>query len=144
MKHAYVLAEHAFSEGEVPVGALVIRAGQVIGRGRNQRESLRDPTAHAEIIALTAAANTMGDWRLDNCVLYVTKEPCAMCTGAIINSRLAMLVFGCYDEEKGFCGSLYQLCGDRRLGNPIPVKGGVLEDQCSALLRQFFEQQRAS
>lgn len=144
MKQALSLAENAFTRGEVPVGAVVVKNGKIIGRGSNQNQSLNDPTAHAELIAITAAANTLNDWRLEGCVLIVTKEPCAMCAGAIMNARLAMVVFGCYDEEKGCCGSLYQLCGDRRFGKPIPVRGGILEEQCSALISEFFQKQRTS
>ena len=121
---------------EIPVGAVVVKENNVIGRGYNQRESLKDPTAHAEMIAITAAANTIGDWRLTDCTLYVTKEPCPMCAGAIINSRLKMVIFGTYDEEKGCCGSLYQLCGDPRFGNNISVRGGIFEDKCKGLLNK--------
>ena len=101
MKLALVQAQKAYEKDEIPVGAIVVKEGKVIGRGYNQREMLNDPTAHAEIIAITAAANTIEDWRLNECMLYVTKEPCAMCAGAIINSRLKMVVFGCYDKEMG-------------------------------------------
>ena len=94
-------AQKAYELDEIPVGAVVIHDGKIIGKGYNQREQLNDPTAHAEIIALTAAANTMEDWRLNDCILYVTKEPCAMCAGAIINARLKLVVFGCYDREMG-------------------------------------------
>ena len=121
---------------------MVVKENNVIGRGYNQRESLKDPTAHAEMIAITAAANTIGDWRLTDCTLYVTKEPCPMCAGAIINSRLKMVIFGTYDEEKGCCGSLYQLCGDPRFGNNISVRGGIFEDKCKELLKAFFKTKR--
>ena len=103
IKQAIRLAEIGARLEEIPVGAVVVKENNVIGRGYNQRESLKDPTAHAEMIAITAAANTIGDWRLTDCTLYVTKEPCPMCAGAIINSRLKMVIFGTYDEEKG-CG----------------------------------------
>ena len=98
-------AEKAYEADEVPVGAVVVYEDRIIGRGYNQREQLNDPTAHAEIIAITAAANTLEDWRLNNCTLFVTKEPCPMCAGAIVNARLKMVIFGCYDEEAGCCGS---------------------------------------
>ena len=111
IKKALLLAEKAFSKGEVPVGAIVVKDNRIIGQGYNQKEGLNDPTAHAEIIAITAASNTISDWRLDDCNIYVTKEPCPMCAGAIINSRLKSLIFGAYDDKKGCCGSLYQLCG---------------------------------
>ncbi len=138
MQYALVQAEKAYEAGEVPVGAVVVFKNRIIGRGYNQRERLNDPTAHAEIIAITAAANTLEDWRLNDCFLFVTKEPCPMCAGAIVISRLKMVVFGCYDEEKGCCGSLYQLCGDPRLGQKIAVKGGVLEEECLELIQNFF------
>jgi len=142
MKKAIQLAEKAFSKGEVPVGSLVIKENKVIGQGFNQREKLNDPTAHAEIIAITAAASTIGDWRLDDCTIYVTKEPCSMCAGAIINARLKSLIFGAYDEKRGCCGSLYQLCGDRRMNSQTSVKGGVMEEDCSYLLKNFFSSKR--
>ncbi len=135
-------AHKAYDRGEVPVGAIVIRESTIIGRGHNQTESLNDPTAHAEVVAITAAANTISDWRLQDCVLYVTKEPCPMCAGAIINSRLKQVVFGCYDEEKGCCGSLYQLCGDPRFGVKTAVKGGVLEKPALGIIQDFFLNRR--
>ena len=136
------LAEKAFAEGEVPVGAIVVKDNKIIGRGYNQREALNDPTAHAEILAITAASNTINDWRLNDCSIYVTKEPCPMCAGAIINSRLKHLIFGAYDDKKGCCGSLYQLCGDKRLDSITSVKGGVLENECSMILKEFFSSKR--
>ena len=142
IKKALRLADKAFSEGEVPVGAVIVKDNKIIGRGYNQRETLNDPTAHAEIIAITAASNTINDWRLNDCSIYVTKEPCPMCAGAIINSRLKHLIFGAYDDKKGCCGSLYQLCGDQRLDSITSVKGGVLEDECSMILREFFSSKR--
>lgn len=142
MQQAFIQAQAAFKQDEVPVGAVVVRDQKIIGRGFNQRESLNDPTAHAEIIAITAAANTMGDWRLDDCYLYVTKEPCPMCAGAIIMSRLKMVIFGCYDEEIGCCGSLYQLCGDPRFGQKIGVKGGVMKKESLELIKEFFLKKR--
>ncbi len=142
MKLALLQAQKAYEKDEIPVGAIVVKEGKVIGRGYNQREMLNDPTAHAEIIAITAAANTIEDWRLNDCVLYVTKEPCAMCAGAIINSRLKMVVFGCYDKEMGCCGSLYQLCGDSQLRNSTAVKGGIMEQECLSIIHDFFQIQR--
>ena len=142
MKLALLQAQKAFEKDEIPVGAIVVKEGKVIGRGYNQREMLNDPTAHAEIIAITAAANTIEDWRLNDCILYVTKEPCAMCAGAIINSRLKMVVFGCYDKEMGCCGSLYQLCGDSQLRNSTAVKGGIMEQECLSIIHDFFQIQR--
>ncbi len=137
-------AEKAYEADEVPVGAVVVYEDRIIGRGYNQREQLNDPTAHAEIIAITAAANTLEDWRLNNCTLFVTKEPCPMCAGAIVNARLKMVIFGCYDEEAGCCGSLYQLCGDPRFKTKVSVKGGVLEKQSISLIQDFFKVQRST
>jgi len=142
MSEAFKLAEKAFSLDEVPVGAVVVCFDRIIGKGYNQRESLSDPTAHAEILAITAAANTLENWRLSECTMYVTKEPCTMCAGAIINSRIKRLVFGSYDNKKGACGSLYQICGDKRLESNTVVKGGVMESQCSSILKEFFSLHR--
>ena len=142
MRLALLQAQKAYESNEIPVGAIVVLDNKVIGRGFNQREMLNDPTAHAEIIAITAAANTIEDWRLNECVLYVTKEPCAMCAGAIINSRLKMVIFGCYDKEMGCCGSLYQLCGDSHLKNNTAVRGGIMEEECLSIIRDFFQIQR--
>ena len=142
MQYALVQAEKAYEAGEVPVGAVIVFKNRIIGRGYNQRERLNDPTAHAEIIAITAAANTLEDWRLNDCFLFVTKEPCPMCAGAIVNARFKMVVFGCYDEEAGCCGSLYQLCGDPRFKTKVAVKGGVLEKRSLSLIQDFFKLQR--
>ena len=142
MTEAINMAKVAFDNNEVPVGAIVVHNEEIIGRGFNQCESLCDSTAHAEMIAITAASNTLGDWRLEDCRLYVTKEPCAMCAGAIINSRLQMIVFGCYDEKEGCCGSLYQICGDPRFGRKTAVMGGVLENECLDLIQDYFQMKR--
>ena len=142
MRLALREAEQAFDIKEVPVGAVIMKGSHLIGRGHNQMELLTDPTAHAEIIAITAAASFLGDWRLEECSLYVTKEPCAMCAGAIINSRLEKVVFGCYDEKEGCCGSLYQICSDPRFSHKTAVKGGILENDCSSLLVNFFKSRR--
>ena len=138
MKFALREAEKAFNAKEVPVGAIVVKDDKVIGRGYNQCNVLKDPTAHAEIIAITSAANTIKDWRLSGCSLYVTKEPCPMCAGAIINSRLKFIGFGTYDEKEGCCGSLYQICNDPRFKHQVLVKGGILDESCGFLLRNFF------
>ena len=132
----------AFDEGEVPVGAVVVLGGQVIGRGHNRREALSDPTAHAELLAITAAANHLGDWRLEGAEIFVTKEPCPMCAGALINARLARLVFGAWDEQAGCCGSLYQLCRDPRFNHQLEVAGGIMENECQELLQRFFRRRR--
>ena len=142
MKQALIQADKAFQLKEIPVGAIIVKDNKVIGRGYNQKEQLNDPTAHAEIVAITAAANTLEDWRLNDCVLYVTKEPCSMCAGAILNARLKLVVFGCYDEEEGCCGSLYQLCGDPRFKTKVSVMGGVMESQSLSLIKDFFIKSR--
>jgi tRNA(adenine34) deaminase len=142
MSEAIRLAEIAYKKDEIPVGAIVVKDNKIIGRGYNQREKLKDPTAHAEIIAITAAANTIDDWRLNDCNLYVTKEPCAMCAGAIINSRIESVIFGCYDAESGYCGSVADLCGDPRLKNDITVRGGIKENICLSLIQDFFKTKR--
>ncbi|MEE9162884.1 MAG: tRNA adenosine(34) deaminase TadA [Candidatus Neomarinimicrobiota bacterium] len=143
LRRALTEARAAFEAGEVPVGAVVVLESQVIGRGHNQRETLHDPTAHAEMLALTAAANHLGDWRLAGCTMYVTKEPCAMCAGALVNARVKRLVFGAWDEEAGAAGSLYQLCRDPRFNHQVEVHGGVLEGECRGLLETFFRRRRA-
>ena len=138
MKIALKLAEKAFTQNEIPVGSVIVKENRIIGRGYNQKERLTDPTAHAEIISISAASLTINDWRLNGATIYVSKEPCSMCAGAIINSRISRLVFGAYDDQKGCCGSLYQICGDKRLGSNTIVKGGVLEERCSEILKEFF------
>ncbi len=142
MNYAFFEAKKAYKLDEVPIGAIVVLNNQIIGKGYNQCEALSDPTAHAEMIAITAAANTLGDWRLEEGILFVTKEPCAMCAGAILNSRLKMIVFGCYDNDAGCCGSIYNLCGDPILNNTIIVKGGILKDTCRDILNAFFLEKR--
>ena len=138
MKIALKEAEKAFHAEEIPIGAIVVKDGIVIGRGYNQCESLHDPTAHAEIIALTSASNTLKNWRLTNCSLYVTKEPCAMCAGALVNARIKFVGFGIYDEKEGCCGSLYQICRDPRFKHQMDVKGGILEESTKLLMKSFF------
>jgi tRNA(adenine34) deaminase len=128
---------------DVPVGAVVLDpAGSVIGRGRNRREADRDPTAHAEIVAIRAAAAALGDWRLTGCALVVTLEPCTMCAGAVTSARMSRLVYGATDDRAGAAGSLWDVVRDRRLGPEVEVIGGVLAGECAALLREFFEQRR--
>jgi tRNA(adenine34) deaminase len=144
MAQAFIEAERAFRIDEVPVGAVIVKENKIIGRGYNQCEKLLDSTAHAEMIAITAASNTIGDWRLDDAILLVTKEPCAMCAGAILNSRIKMVVFGCYDNDAGCCGSVYNLCNDPILNNRVIVKGGILEKKCGGILREYFLGKRES
>ncbi len=143
MAQAIAEAERALEAGDVPVGAVVVHEGRIIGRGHNQREQLQDPTAHAEMIALTAAAASLGSWRLIGCTLYVTLEPCTMCAGAIVNARLDRLVYGAEDPKAGACGSLFNIVADERLNHRVPVVRGVLGTVCAQLLRDFFARQRA-
>jgi tRNA(adenine34) deaminase len=135
-------AEQAQREDEVPVGAVVVHEGRIIGRGHNQREMLTDPTAHAEMIAITQAAAALESWRREETTLYVTLEPCLMCAGAIVNARIPRVVFGARDPRAGACGSLYQVGLDARLNHRFDVVGGVLEKECSAILQRFFERKR--
>lgn len=138
MNLAFKEAELAFVKKEIPVGAVIVHNNQIIGRGYNMRESLNDPTAHAEIIAITSAASTLHSWRLDECTLYVTLEPCAMCTGAILNARIPRLVFGAYDVQAGMCGSVDNLCDMNLLNHKTVVKGGVEAEKCQSILNAFF------
>lgn len=142
MQHALKEAEYAFQRGEIPVGAVVVHGGKVIGRGHNQREGLLDPTAHAEILAITAAANYLEDWRLLDCTLYVTLEPCPMCAGAILNARIPRVVFGADDPEYGACGGKIQLCRGEYLNHSTEIIGGIREFECKALLEEFFSRKR--
>jgi len=143
MDRALVLATAAGDEGDVPVGAVVMDAGgRVIGEGRNLRERDHDPTAHAEVVALRAAASARGDWNLDGCTLVVTLEPCLMCAGAALQSRVSRIVFGAWDEKAGAAGSMYDVVRDRRLPYRAEVVAGVREDEASALLRAFFDARR--
>ena len=125
-----------------PFGCVIVKDDQIIAEGNNQVTANNDPTAHAEIIAISSAANTIKDWRLVGCSLYVTKEPCPMCAGAIINSRLKFVGFGSYDAKEGCCGSLYQICDDPRFKHQVLFKGGILEDSCTFLLKAFFSNRR--
>jgi tRNA(adenine34) deaminase len=128
---------------DVPVGAVVLdAAGKVVGRGRNLREASADPTAHAEVMALRAAGQALGGWRLDDCTLVVTLEPCTMCAGAVLAGRVPRLVYGARDPRAGAAGSVWDVLHDPRLGRPVEVVSGVLADECAALLREFFDQRR--
>jgi len=144
MRAALGEAESAAADCEVPVGSVVVHGGRIVGRGHNQRERLQDPTAHAEMIALTAAAAYLRSWRLDECTLYVTLEPCAMCAGAAVLGRIERLVFGAADPKAGACTSLYTIPTDDRLNHRVCVVSGVLADQCAGLLSAFFAAQRAA
>ena len=144
MELALAHARAALSHDDVPIGAVVVRNadGEVIGGGRNERELRGDPTAHAEILALRAAAAALGSWRVLDCTLYVTLEPCAMCAGAIVLARVPRVVFGCADPKAGAAGSVLDVLGEPRLNHRPVVEGGVLADECAELLRSFFAQRR--
>jgi len=139
MRHALVEARRGLASGDIPIGALVLdEAGEVIARGHNIREANGDPTGHAEVVALRAAAERRGQWRLTGCTLVVTLEPCTMCAGAVVLSRVDRLVFGAYDDKAGAVGSLWDVVRDRRLNHRPEVIGGVLEPESSTLLEEFF------
>lgn len=133
-------ARSALGTGDVPVGAVVITpGGEIVGRGRNMREAVHDPTGHAEVVAIRAAAEALGRWRLDDCTLVVTLEPCTMCAGAIVQARIRTLVFGAYDDKAGAVGSLWDVVRDRRLNHRPEVIGGVRAEESADLLRAFFD-----
>ena len=142
-----VAIEHAkiasVASRDVPVGAVILNAsGDLISTGNNQRELLNDPTAHAEIVAIRHAATALGNWRLDGCIIVVTLEPCAMCAGAIAQSRVSKVVFGAWDEKAGASGSVWDLLRDPRALHKVEVTSGVLEEECAAMLKEFFSEQR--
>jgi tRNA(adenine34) deaminase len=138
LKEALVAARRK----ETPVGAVIVHEGMIIAKGSNQIEMLQDPTAHAEMIAITAAAAHLGNRRLEKCTMYVTLEPCAMCAGAIVLARLPLLVFGAYDPKAGACTSLYMITNDTRLNHRVPTIGGILEEKCGEMLKEFFRSTR--
>jgi tRNA(adenine34) deaminase len=138
MKQALREAEKAYEQDEVPVGAVVVHKGKVIGRGHNQIERLQDPTAHAEMIAITAATNNLQSRRLEECILYVTLEPCPMCAGAIVLSRIPTLVFATFDPKAGACGTLYNIVHDKRLNHSVHVISGVCDRESEEYLKGFF------
>ena len=142
MKVALQHACDASQRGEVPVGAVIVHNDQIVGRGSNRREELRSPIAHAEILALDEASGNLGCWRLTECDLYVTLEPCLMCAGAILQGRLRRVIFGCLDPKAGALISLYRLCDDRRLNHQVPVTTGVLAEECATVLSEFFNSLR--
>jgi len=142
MRYALAEAHLALKKNEVPIGAVVIYEGRIIGRGHNQVENLKDPTAHAEIIAIGAASNFLSSWRLSGSSIYVTIEPCAMCAGAMILSRLDRLIFGAKDPKAGACGSLYNIVQDIRLNHQVQIIPYVLEKECEQILQVFFEKLR--
>jgi tRNA(adenine34) deaminase len=142
MRAAIEAAKIAEENGDVPIGAVIVYKNQIIGKAYNQREQLKDPTAHAEIIALTQAAAFMENWHLNGCTIYVTLEPCPMCAGALVLSRMDRLVYGCDDPKTGACKSLYNIVQDERLNHRLEVTSGVLADECSKLLQDFFQKRR--
>lgn len=142
MKEALKEAAKAYSIYEVPVGAIVVHKDKIIGRGYNKRETLNDPTAHAEIIAIKEASNHLRAWRLAECTLYVTLEPCAMCAGAIINSRMDRVVIGTRDPKRGCCGTVENLTNNANFNHKSEVEFGVLEDECSSIISKFFKELR--
>ena len=142
MRIALAEAEQALRENEVPIGAVIVHQGRVIARAHNQREQLCDPTAHAEMIAITQAAEARQSWRLDGCTLYVTLEPCPMCAGAIVQARLPAVVYGATDPKAGAVETLYHLLNDPRLNHRAEVAAGVLADPCGRILSEFFQEQR--
>ena len=142
MLAAITQARAATLHGDVPIGAVVVRDGQVIAARHNERELTGDPTAHAEVLALRDAAAVVGHWRLLDCTLYVTLEPCVMCAGALVNSRIGEVVYGAADPKAGAVESLYHVCADDRLNHRPPVRNGVLADECGRLLKDFFAARR--
>ncbi len=143
MLAALAEAKRAADENEVPVGAVIVHDEQIIASAHNQREQLQDPTAHAEMLAITQAAASLGSWRLQDCSLYVTLEPCAMCAGAIVQARISAVIFGASDPKGGAVASLYQLLQDKRLNHRAAVVGDVLAEHCAQILTEFFQLQRS-
>lgn len=142
MRAALRLAEMAGERGEVPIGAVAVKEGRIIAKGWNQVETLKDGTAHAELLAMTAAAVAVGDWRLDGVTIYVTKEPCAMCAGALVNTRVDRVVYGMPDPRSGCAGSALNVTGFPGMLHRVQVTGGILEEECRRLIRDFFQQVR--
>jgi tRNA(adenine34) deaminase len=142
MREALRLAAKAFAKEEVPIGAVVVRAGTIIGRAYNQVELLKDATAHAEMLAITQAEAAVGDWRLNDCDLYVTKEPCAMCAGALVHVRMRRVVFGCPDERGGAAGGVVNLLQFPSLNHRCEITPGILQEECAGLLQTFFQARR--
>src|ERR1700756_2296401 len=142
MREALRLANKAAVADEVPVGAVIVRAGKIIGRAHNQVELLKDATAHAEMLALTQAEAAVGDWRLTDCDLYVTKEPCAMCAGAVVHTRIRRVIFGCADPAAGAAGSVMNVLRMQSLNHRCEITSGVLQNECAAILQEFFRKRR--
>jgi len=142
MRVALALAKKAASENEVPVGAVVVMGGKIIGRGYNKKNEKKNPFLHAEMIAMQKAVKKIGDWRLNECDLFVTLEPCPMCAGAIINARVKRVIFGAYDPKAGCCGTLYNIPADTRFNHRTIVVGGIMEKECGLVLTEYFKSKR--
>ncbi|MFA5793860.1 MAG: tRNA adenosine(34) deaminase TadA [Candidatus Brocadiia bacterium] len=142
MKEAIKEALKALEAEEVPVGAVIVHNNRIIARAHNQKEQLRDPTAHAEMIAITQAAESLDNWRLEKTIMYVTLEPCPMCAGALVQARVPALVYGANDPKAGACGTLFNIVNDKRLNHRIKVMSGVMEKECQSVLKEFFSRQR--
>lgn len=142
MKEALIQAEKAYEKGEIPVGAVMVVDGKIISSAHNQKETTFDPTAHAEILAIRQASQVIGAWRLMEATLYVTKEPCIMCSGAIVNARIKRVVYGCDDPKGGGAVSLYRILQDSRLNHQVEVESGILEEECRNILQKFFRELR--
>ena len=142
MKEALLEAEKAKEQGEVPVGAVIVKAGQVVGRGHNLTETRRDTTAHAEVLAIRDAQSNLGTKVLDDCTMYVTLEPCTMCAGALVLARVGKLCIGAMDPKAGACGSLYDLVDTPKLNHRIEVETGIMEEECGTILKEFFRELR--
>lgn len=143
MQKAFLLAEQAYEEKEIPVGALIVKQDRIIGKGYNQTERLKDATAHAEMLAISAACSTLESKYLDGCTLYVTLEPCPMCAGALVWSKIDRIVFGATDSKAGACGSIFNIAANRKLNHRIEIIQGIMEEDCEWLLKLFFKDKRS-
>ena len=143
MHKAFLLAEQAYEEKEIPVGALIVRNDRIIGKGYNQTERLKDATAHAEMLAISAACSTIESKYLEGCTLYVTLEPCPMCAGALVWSKIDRIVFGATDSKAGACGSIFNIAANKKLNHRIEIIQGIMEEDCEWLLKQFFREKRS-
>ena len=142
MKEALAEAKKAAAAGEVPVGAVIVKDGEIVGRGHNETETAKDPTAHAEMIAIRQAAENLGGWRLTGCTMYVTTEPCSMCAGAIVWSRISRLFIGTMDPKSGACGSVFNIPQESRLNHFVEIETGLMQEECSSLMKDFFKKLR--
>lgn len=142
MKEALAEAKKAAAAGEVPVGAVIVKDGEIVGRGHNETETAKDPTAHAEMIAIRQAAKNLGGWRLTGCTMYVTTEPCSMCAGAIVWSRISRLFIGTMDPKSGACGSVFNIPQEGRLNHFVEIETGLMQEECSSLMKSFFKELR--